>query len=301
MANQKQLPREFISNYSGLLGNLTKECQGKMMEELARVDLSNVAQARDEIITIMQAYLGVYTDMAAEMSATFFDGVRAYQGVNSAYSAIAASGYDPMATEETVRGLMQIIVDDPAATGKLMQKLAQCATHCIKSAAANTTEYNVRKDPAKPRYARVPKYTPVTYDPWSKTPGVTHNKDLASHGTCPFCSMLASRGFVYYSRKAAGAGQHWHDGCDCVIVQSYNDAGAEYYDPEACLQDWHDSITRVAQERAAADGTDEFDEFREIERHYAQAGSESKYRDTEHRQQTQEYARVRYHMNRAGL
>ena len=249
MANQKQLPREFISNYSGLLGNLTKECQGKMLEELARVDLTNVAQARDEIITIMQAYLGVYTDMAAEMSATFFDGVRAYQGAKGAYSAVAVSGYDPAQTASVVRGVMQIVVDNPEARGPLLQKLAQCATHCVKGAAANTTEYNVRKDPAKPRFARVPRYTVTTYDPWGKEPGVTHNPDLAADGTCPFCLMLASRGFVYYSRKSAGEEQHWHDGCDCVIVQSYNDAGAQGYSPQACYDKWQESLERKESEQ----------------------------------------------------
>ena len=302
MANQKQLPRTFIENYSGYLGNLSEDCKDRLLRELEKVDLSDIARARDEIIAIMQGYLGVYTDMAAEMATVFFDGVRTYQGAAGTYEAVAASGYDPAVTEKVVRASMQIVVDDPTATKAFYKRLLDGAVYCVKSAAANTIMQNCYKDPAKPRFARVPKYTPVTYDPWGKESGVTHNPDLAHHGTCPFCMMLASRGFVYYSRRAAGEDQHWHDGCDCVVVQSYNDAGAQGYDPEACLQDWYSTITRVAKERVADDSIDAYvEEFSKIERHYAEAGSASKYRDTERREQTQQYARIRYHMNREGM
>ena len=301
MANKKQLPREFVDNYSQALGNLTDDCKARMMDDLLRVDLSDIARARDEIIVIMQGYLGIYTDMAAEMAATFFDGVRKYQKARGTYTAIAQSGYSPKQTDEAVRGMIQTIVDDPAATAAFYKKIMDATVYCIKSAAANTTMQNARRDPAKPRYARVPEYTPATYVPWGKEKGVTHNPDLAATGTCPFCSMLASRGFVYYSAKAAGEDQHWHEGCDCVVVPSYNDAGAAGYDPEAYLQDWQDSMSRVAKERAEEDGTSYVEEFNAIEKHYSQAGSASKYASTERREQTQQYARVRYAMNRLGM
>lgn len=43
--------------------------------------------------------------------------------------------------------------------------------------------------------------------------------------TCAFCLMLASRGAVYHSRKTAGEWRHFHRGCDCKVVPSFEDDG----------------------------------------------------------------------------
>ena len=48
--------------------------------------------------------------------------------------------------------------------------------------------------------------------------------------TCAFCLMLASRGFVYSTRAAAGDMRKYHGGCDCrVAVESEPTPG---YDPD---------------------------------------------------------------------
>ena len=39
--------------------------------------------------------------------------------------------------------------------------------------------------------------------------------------TCTFCLMLASRGAVYHTRKSAGEFKHFHRGCDCKVVPSF--------------------------------------------------------------------------------
>lgn len=41
--------------------------------------------------------------------------------------------------------------------------------------------------------------------------------------TCTFCLMLASRGAVYHTRKSAGEWKHFHRGCDCKVVPSFDD------------------------------------------------------------------------------
>lgn len=50
--------------------------------------------------------------------------------------------------------------------------------------------------------------------------------------TCTFCRMLASRGFVYWSRETAGELDHFHRGCDCRVVASDDPEGIEGYDPD---------------------------------------------------------------------
>lgn len=39
--------------------------------------------------------------------------------------------------------------------------------------------------------------------------------------TCTFCLMLASRGAVYHTRRSAGEFKHFHRGCDCKVVPSF--------------------------------------------------------------------------------
>lgn len=41
--------------------------------------------------------------------------------------------------------------------------------------------------------------------------------------TCTFCLMLASRGAVEHMRKSAGEWKHFHRGCDCKVVPSFED------------------------------------------------------------------------------
>lgn len=44
---------------------------------------------------------------------------------------------------------------------------------------------------------------------------------VAHPGACAFCTLLASRGFDYTSRPAAGggySGAHFHDHCRCVVI-----------------------------------------------------------------------------------
>ena len=67
--------------------------------------------------------------------------------------------------------------------------------------------YNTRRDPKKPRYARVP----------------------SGGETCGFCLMLSSFGFHYTTEEAAG---HAHDGCDCRVVPSFGKASVKGYDSD---------------------------------------------------------------------
>lgn len=43
----------------------------------------------------------------------------------------------------------------------------------------------------------------------------------AGFETCTFCFILASRDAVYHTRKSAGEWKHFHRGCDCKVVPSF--------------------------------------------------------------------------------
>ncbi|WP_156101945.1 hypothetical protein [Bifidobacterium callitrichos] len=65
----------------------------------------------------------------------------------------------------------------------------------IESSARLTTQRNLRIDPSKPKWARVP-----------------------NGKACAFCVMLASRGFVYTSEDTAGRQMQYHADCHCRII-----------------------------------------------------------------------------------
>jgi len=61
-------------------------------------------------------------------------------------------------------------------------------------------------------------------DRWARVPTGSY--------TCPWCVMLASRGFVYKTQERAMAA--WHPYCDCVIwpAKDENKAYVDGYDPD---------------------------------------------------------------------
>ena len=58
--------------------------------------------------------------------------------------------------------------------------------------------------------------------------------------TCTFCAMLASRGFVYWTRKTAGEFNHYHHNCRCLVIPDDGSGEVEGYDPDEWLQRWRD-------------------------------------------------------------
>lgn len=69
--------------------------------------------------------------------------------------------------------------------------------------------------------------------------------------TCPFCIMLASRGFVYATPETAGEFTQYHDKCDCHIIAGYEGLQVEGYDYEtmyAHYKSCRDTVTNAGGE-----------------------------------------------------
>lgn len=211
-----QIPRKYIDNYTKALNKLSADVQAKLAADLAKIDFTaDVATVRDAIIDRMEMYCGPYTDMAAILAAEFYDGLRE-QAVGAKLGAYAESGREPVATEKAVRGIMQDVVEGKAAE-VVVRKLTGRADYEIKKAAGECIYRNGQRDPLKPKYARVP----------------------SGGETCRFCIMLASRGFVYHSKEAAGENGHYHANCDCRIVPGFGGSTTvPGYDPDLYYDMW---------------------------------------------------------------
>jgi len=203
-----QIPRSWILRYSRSLRGVSNQARATLAEALQQVDWNqDVATIRSHVVAIMQACCGASSTMAARLAADFYDGLRIEFGIDDEFSAVVDPKRDPMATEGAVRAFAEDLVE-----GKQDSFVSKCLDRIeseVLTAANRCVRENVRRDPKKPRYARVP----------------------TGAETCRFCIMLASRGFVYHTKDLA---THAHANCDCRVVPSWDKgkASVEGYDPD---------------------------------------------------------------------
>lgn len=224
----RTLPREAVDELTRQINLVSERMRAKLIEQLSQVDFS-AEGAIDVVKEIMQLYCGGATDAVALLAAQFYDAAREYC-IGSALGAVANSQRLPEATNIATVGII-VNATDPAS---IVDDLAARLDYECKRSAGDCVFYNGSNDRAKPYYARVP----------------------TGSETCPFCLMLASRGFVYRSNKSAGELDHYHAHCDCRVVPGWgNDAKVGGYDPSAIYDRWQESVDDIAAKRAEKNDT----------------------------------------------
>ncbi len=179
-------------------------------------DLAALRVAAYEVINSTLAY---YADtLAAARAAEYYDALRKTQRLSSRYSAVAESLRDPAATLGAVRSFIEQV-----KKGNSAEFLRLCLSRVdeeTRRSANKCVAYNASKDPAKPRYARVPRGE-----------------------TCGFCLMLASFGFHYKTIKAA---EHSHERCDCRIVPGFDsETTVKGYDPDGMYERYNSCLSAL--------------------------------------------------------
>lgn len=173
------------------------------------LNLSNPEAVRDALIDFVPRLVQVYGDVAATVAAEWYETVRARE-IGGAYNAITVP---PIADDAPVGSVRyasgHLFTDYPQ---QALAVLGGSVQRFVLYSSRGTVARNAEHDPAKPRFARVPT-------------GVK---------TCAWCSMLASRGFVYRTADLGGSGGDFHDECDCQVVSEW-DKDAHHiagYDPD---------------------------------------------------------------------
>ena len=172
---------------------------------------ASVADMRKFAIETLQDGLNMYGDEAKVIANDFFD--RLAQDANSKATAEMFDSTDADIVEQKVRYYAKSLAEGD--TSKFIKDVSDLTGFYVKREAFCNMAKNCNK--AGIRYARVP----------------------SGRETCAFCFMLASRGFVYWSEKEAGAdGHEYHPHCDCIIVPGFHadtgisaDAQIEGYEP----------------------------------------------------------------------
>ena len=225
-----QIPRAALDYLAKEVNGISADAKAKVMRVLEKLDWNDVPACRDAVVSAVNAVLDAYSLAAGQASADFFDASREI-AVGSRLGAAVATGRDPDATEGAIRAFVDKVLkgDIDSFNSAVLSRVG----YELKRSAGQTMMENAARDPLKPRFARVP----------------------GGGETCKFCLMLASRGFVYHSKKTAGEFGHYHDNCDCQIVSSWDDDGAEGYDPDALAEKWREIERKDAGARAERNGT----------------------------------------------
>lgn len=166
---------------------------------------ATVAEKREAAKVIMDGFVQAYDETAADFAAEWYEHRAGLDGMRLD-QALTMTTYSPESVDEVARYQAKKLVKDGDAA--FAKACGEYARNDLFRSLNETIIANVGRDRDKgARFARIP----------------------TGFETCTFCLMLASRGAVYHSRKAAGEFRHFHRNCDCKVVPSFED------DPEAEL------------------------------------------------------------------
>lgn len=209
-----RIPRDIIEILTLRLNNLSDATRRAIEQRIRMLEYDSIADLRIKLIDVLEPFFENATNMAATYAADAYDETRE-AATGKRLGAVPDSQRIPKATEEAIRAFVGEL--DKGGIEKIIRLIQDRADYEIKKSAAQSTLANAKRDPLKPRYARVP----------------------TGAETCEFCIMLASRGFVYHSDKSAGALDHWHPHCDCRVVAGFDGyTEVEGYDTNALYDKW---------------------------------------------------------------
>ena len=221
------IPRAAVRRYGNNLAKVTdkagKVVRGIVSDFMAKNPDATVAEIRDYAIAAIGEVVGLYGDAASVMAMQAYDEIAASERVVTDAAAMYV-GANADAIERGVRYQAGKLVDgDPAG---FLDNMSELAAYHVRKAANDTMIQNVERANAsgsgkarRMRYARVP----------------------TGLETCTFCTMLASRGFVYKSAESAGHADH--RGCNCLIVPGIQgQTEVEGYDPQTLYRLWQDFL-----------------------------------------------------------
>lgn len=213
-----------LDAYSGnvvALGQAAESYVAGVLDE-ARATGAGVEEMRDLAIEAILAAADEFGGMSRELACEL------YEGQTGASATFGGAGPERAQVEKSVRYLAGTLADGSedgaerfvrACATKAAYYARRGANEAVMGSCARASRAGGRgraTRSASTRFARVPR----------------------GGDTCTFCAMLASRGFVYWSRKTAGEFNHYHDHCRCLVVPDDGSGEVEGYDPGEWQARW---------------------------------------------------------------
>lgn len=199
--------RDDLNRLTAAQRELVRMAQNELRGFFSTVDLTRPERVRDALLEIVPLLTREYGELVATVAAEWFEEV--HPGAFLAQT--AAETFPSAGVAENVRyHAASLFTDDPYAA---LSGISGAMQRFILYSGRTTVARNVQLDPSKPRFGRVP----------------------TGAKTCAWCSLLASRGFVYLTRESAGiVASDYHDDCDCQIVPEWGSGSSHIagYDPD---------------------------------------------------------------------
>lgn len=197
-----------------LVGDAQLVSEAKIRELLERGEYASPAELVEDLFSELEPIISATASSSASYTAGSYDLLR-MAALGQPMGASPYPHHDPAATREAFYAMAYKHDTVEAFLSDVMRRIDYEA----KVASGVTMTSNGARDSRRPRFARIPQ-------------GPT---------TCPFCIMLASRGFDYVSAESAGkVGEinRFHDNCDCKVVPQWGGESYEGYDPDAYLDQY---------------------------------------------------------------
>lgn len=199
--------RDDLNRLTAAQRELVRMAQNELRGFFSTVDLTRPERVRDALLEIVPLLTREYGELVATVAAEWFEQV--HPGTFLAQT--AAETFPSAGVTENVRyHAGSLFTDDPYAA---LSGISGAMQRFILYSGRTTVARNVQLDPSNPRFGRVP----------------------TGAKTCAWCSLLASRGFVYLTRESAGiVASDYHDDCDCQIVPEWGSGSSHIagYDPD---------------------------------------------------------------------
>lgn len=208
-------------NYQDSIENLTDAATDEIETALTRGDMALKEIVREYVTDASQLakdYHHLLRQAWSEYSGTEFppfsdDGLVDFDRVLwQTVHGVANTDYPGLKFRDVKSGSNKfgVTMDDLWPSMANIDDAQQFIGDMIAAATRAQTQRSIRRDPTKPRWARVPQGK-----------------------SCAFCTMLAGRGFAYTSEEAAGGdGNTYHDHCHCRVIPSWGKQTLTGYDPK---------------------------------------------------------------------
>lgn len=178
------IPLSAVNGYDLTLGSLSTAALADLRALLSEVEGMDPDRAKRVLFAAFPELFNPYAAASSEVSASFYEEVRALSGVGGSFQADTLTTVEPERWGSLVGAGTQPRMLEQGASNLMFQFLAGGLTSILTTIAADTIVGNAALDPAPMGYQRVPK-----------------------PGCCAFCGMLASRGASsttnYSSEEAA--------------------------------------------------------------------------------------------------
>lgn len=205
-----------LQEYMAQTNTLSAEAQKKLSQVWGQLSSFHIDEARDILAASMTGLVAEYGDAAALMTAEFMS---RYSPNQTRFDYIAPQGISAERIDQRVRSAVRHWANGvPEST---IKELYGSLDRYIKYSGRESV-IEAAKRHKQLRFAVVPR------------PGCI----------CSWCLMMASRGFIYYSKDRANQAR-FHDNCSCSVVQGwqYPDGSTtqvEGYDPSMLERRWRE-------------------------------------------------------------